>query len=79
MDETRALRDYVGRGRFDVPLRAICPQPAAGAPPAPITGDRRLRALGWRRDVDRPLWRIEQDAPLPFTLLSVILDIKVND
>lgn len=79
LEETRALRADVGRGLFDVPLRAFGPQPAAGAPPAAVTGDRRLRALGWRRDVDRPLWRIEQDAPLPFTLLSVILDIKVND
>lgn len=79
LEETRALRVDVGRGLYDVPLRVFGPQAASASPPAAVTGDRRLRALGWRRDVDRPLWRIEQDAPLPFTLLSVILDIKVND
>ena len=26
-----------------------------------------------------PLWRVEQSAPLPFTLLSVTTELKVND
>ena len=27
----------------------------------------------------RPLWRIEQSAALPFTLLSVMTEVKLND
>ncbi|HYG89538.1 MAG TPA: hypothetical protein VD978_25155 [Azospirillum sp.] len=78
LEDTAALRVDLGRGLFDMPLHRFGPQPVAGAPPR-VSGDRRLRALGWRRDVDKPLWRIEQDAPLPFTLLSVTMELKVND
>lgn len=78
LEDTAALRVDLGRGAVDLPLHRLGPQPADGVPPR-VSGDRRMRALGWRRDVDRPLWRIEQDAPLPFTLLSVTMDLKVNN
>ena len=47
--------------------------------PARVSGLRRLRSLGWARDRTQPLWRVEQSAPLPFTLLSVTTELKVND
>jgi hypothetical protein len=47
--------------------------------PAPFTGDKVLRALGWRAADVTPLWRILGTRPLPFTLLSVTTEIKVND
>jgi len=50
-----------------------------GEAPALFSGDRELRGLGWLRGMARPLWRIEQDAPLPFTLLAVIADLKGAD
>ncbi len=78
LEETAALRVDLGRGLQDLPLHRLGPRPVDGVPPR-VSGDRRLRALGWRRDIDVPLWRIEQDAPLPFTLLSVTMDMKVND
>ncbi|MCW2245358.1 hypothetical protein M2352_000949 [Azospirillum fermentarium] len=78
LEETAALRVDVGAGLTDLPLHRFGPQPAGGVP-KPVSGDRRLRALGWRRDIDTPLWRIEQDAPVPFTLLSVTMELKVND
>ena len=78
LEETAALRTDLGRGLQDLPLHRTGPQPAGGVP-ARISGDRKLRALGWRRDFDRPLWLIRQDAPLPFTLLSVTTELKVND
>ncbi|HYH18036.1 MAG TPA: hypothetical protein VD995_05405 [Azospirillum sp.] len=78
LEDTAALRVDVGRGLYDLPLHRFGPQPADGTPPR-VSGDRRLRALGWRRDIDTPLWRIEQDAPLPFTLLSVTMELKVSD
>lgn len=78
LEDTAALRVDVGAGLTDLPLHRFGPQPAGGVP-VPVSGDRRLRALGWRRDIDTPLWRIEQDAPVPFTLLSVTMELKVND
>ncbi|MBP2313372.1 hypothetical protein [Azospirillum soli] len=78
LEDTAALRADLGRGLQDLPLHRAGPQPAGGVPPR-VSGDRKLRALGWRRDIDRPLWRIQQDAPLPFTLLSVTMELKVND
>ncbi|WP_029009195.1 hypothetical protein [Azospirillum halopraeferens] len=79
LEDTAALRVDLGRGPFELPLHRFGPRPAGDGPPARVSGDRRLRALGWRRDIDAPLWRIEQDAPLPFTLLSVTMELKVND
>ncbi len=78
LEDTAALRVDVGAGPTDLPLHRFGPQPAGGVPER-VSGDRRLRALGWRSDIDTPLWRIEQDAPLPFTLLSVTMELKVND
>ncbi|WP_342760747.1 hypothetical protein [Azospirillum thermophilum] len=78
LEETAALSVDLGRGLQALPLHRFGPQPAGGLP-ARASGDRRLRALGWRRDIGTPLWRIEQDAPLPFTLLSVTMEMKVND
>lgn len=45
----------------------------------PYTGDKRIRAFGWRYDLTTPLWRIESAVPLPFTLLSVITTFKTSD
>ena len=47
-------------------------------PDLPFTGDRAVRALGWRRGADQPPWRIQQDTPLPCALLSVTTEVKVN-
>lgn len=77
--DTAALRVDVGNGPIDLPLHRFGPQPPEGYAPARFTGDRRLRALGWRRDIDQPPWRIEQDSPVPFTLLSATMDLKVSD
>ncbi|MGI9487321.1 MAG: hypothetical protein ACR2RF_15880 [Geminicoccaceae bacterium] len=69
--ETSSLRVDTGGGLRDL-LFPTSPDPT------PFTGDRALRALGWRRGAnDRP-WRIEQSTPLPFTLLSATTEIKVN-
>ncbi len=64
---TEALRIDVGLGLHEVAL-----------PDIPFTGDVELRALGWRRGPAAPAWRVEQDVPLPFTLLSATTDTSVN-
>lgn len=79
LQDTAALRLDVGRGLGDVSLRQIGEEEILDAPPAPLSGDIRVRALGWQADATKPLWRIEQNTPLPFTLLSVSTELKVND
>ena len=44
-----------------------------------FTGDISLGAGGWRRDGSVPLWRIEDETPLPFHLLSAATELKVTD
>lgn len=75
---TQALRLDVGRGLRDIALRETGDNLLDTPPPA-ISGDVRVRALGWQESGDRPLWRIEQDLPLGFALLAAITQIKVND
>jgi hypothetical protein len=78
LEDTQALRADLGRGFRDLPFRTLGDD-LLDRPTAPFTGDKSARGLGWRRSPARPLWRIVQDAPLPFTLLSVTTDLKVND
>ncbi len=76
--ETAALSVDLGRGAEPVPFRRL-DTALLDAAPARFTGDVTLRGLGWRRDRLRPLWRIEGDAPLPMTLLSVTTEIRMTD
>ncbi len=75
--ETAALSVDLGRGPIAIPFRRLGPGVLDAEPPR-FTGDRTIRALGWRRDVASPLWRIESDVPLPMTLLSVTTDMRLN-
>lgn len=75
---TAALSVDLGRGAEPVAFRRL-DTALLDAPPAPFTGDVTLRGLGWRRDRLRPLWRVEGDAPLSFTLLSVTTEIRMTD
>lgn len=74
---TAALYVDTGRGVIDCPLRRLGTS-ALGANIDLFTGDRSLRAYGWRKDASRSVWRIEQSAPLPFTLLSVASEMSSN-
>lgn len=76
---TRQMRIDTGGGPVDVPFRDFgAAAPLGSAPPA-FTGEKRIRALGWKRAGLEPLWRIELPAPLPFALLSATQEMKVND
>jgi hypothetical protein len=75
---TAALSVDLGRGAEPVSFRRL-DTPLLDAPPPRFTGDVTLRGLGWRRDRLRPLWRIEGETPLPFTLLSVTTEIRMTD
>ena len=77
LQDTAALRLDTGRGFTNVPFKTFG-NTLLDTPPQPFTGDKKVRALGWRRDGTQPLWRIEQSTPLPFTLLSVTTEININ-
>lgn len=79
VDETAALCLDVGRGLRDIPLRQLGEDAVAGQPPPVVSEDIRVRAFGWQAGGSKPLWRIAQTVPLPFTLLSVTTELKVND
>ncbi|MCC7427215.1 MAG: hypothetical protein IT557_09935 [Alphaproteobacteria bacterium] len=77
VQDTASLAVDTGRGARPVPFRRF------GAidldtPPAPFTGDITVRALGWRRDAARSLWRITGDTPMPLTILAVTTEMRVN-
>lgn len=42
------------------------------------TADIVVRALGWVRSPDKPLWRIIGETPKPFKLVSVTQDLKIG-
>lgn len=79
LHETSALRLDTGRGLRDIPLRQIGEEEDPGTPPPVVSEDIRIRAFGWHPGGSVPLWRIEQSMPLPFTLLAVITELKVNN
>ncbi len=79
VQDTQALKLDVGRGLSDIALRQIGEDEILDTPPPLVSSDISVRALGWQNDRTQPLWRIEQDVPLAFTLLSVTTQIKVND
>lgn len=78
VENTQALKFDMGRGLKDITLREIGDD-LLDAPPPAVSGDISIRALGWQRDGTAPLWRIEQDTPYPFVLLSVTTELKIND
>ncbi len=79
LKDTAALRLDIGRGLNDIALREIGETSVLDQPPPIVSRDISVRSLGWPSDRSKPLWRIEQNVPLPFTLLSVTAELKVND
>lgn len=79
IEDTAALRLDVGRGLRDIPLRQFGVDVILDEAPPRVSRDIRVHALGWQNDGSQPLWRIEHDMPLPFTLLSVTTELKIND
>jgi len=74
---TSALRLDVGTGLQDIAFKRFGQAEWDQGTPA-FTGDKTVRAFGWRHGGIEPLWRIEQDTPLPFVLLSVASEISLN-
>lgn len=77
VEDTAALRLDTGSGLKDIALSAAA-EIELNAPAPQVSRDVSIRALGWSRDLSKPLWRIEQSIALPFTLLSVKTEMKVG-
>lgn len=78
LKDTQALKLDVGRGPKDIPFKQIGPAGVLDSAPQPFTGDMTVRALGWRSNGIERLWRVEQDTPLAFSVMSVVEEITVN-
>lgn len=78
LHETCALRVDVGYGLIDVPFKRFG-NARLDEGPHTFTGDKTVRAFGWRSDGTLPAWRIDQDTPLPFKLLSVVLRASLSE
>lgn len=79
LHDTHALSVDTGSGLKDIALRHLGQQQILNAPSIGISGDLKLRTFGWHKDNTAILWRLEQDTPLPCSILSVTMQLKVND
>ena len=77
LQDTAALRLDTGRGFQEIPFNRFGAS-VLDSQPQPFSGDRTIRAFGWRKDSTKPLWRIEQDTPLNFSLLSISTELSIN-
>ena len=75
--ETRSLRVDTGGGLRELILPNLGDDAIDGASSS-FTGDRSVRAFGWRRGARQVPWRVKQTTPLPCTLLSATTEVKVN-
>ena len=76
--DTRCFCIDMGGGYLQVPLKRLFKDKILDAPPSAYSGDVKLRALGWIREMDTPLWSVKTDEPLAFTLLSAVLEVKIK-
>lgn len=76
---SRSLRLNFGSGYFEVPLKRIYKDKILDTPALNYTGDVELRSLGWKKDMEMPMWSIKSAIPVPFTLLSAIVELKIKE
>lgn len=69
----------MGKGFLQVPLKRLFKDEILDAPLSTYSGDIHLRAIGWIREMNKPLWSIKSDEPMTFTLLSSVLEVKTQD
>lgn len=75
---SRSFRINIGGGYFEVPLKKMYRDQLLDAPAISYDGDVELRSLGWIKDMERPIWSIRSSVPVPFTLLSAVIEVKVK-
>lgn len=78
LKDTQALKLNVGRGAKDIPFKKVGGTGVLDSAPQSFSGDITVRSLGWRGSDLTGLWRIEQDTPLPFSVMSAVEEITAN-
>ncbi len=78
LKDTQALSLDVGRGPKEIPFKRIGLNGVLDSGPQLFSGDITVRALGWRQSGTESLWRIEQETPLPFSVMSVVEELGAN-
>ena len=73
---TSALEVNTGNGTNPVPFKRLTKTGVLDYPIPNFTGDKTVRALGWQRGEPKPLWLVEQEIPLPCTILSILTEIS---
>ena len=68
----------IGNGYSEVPLRTISAETKFDEPLKIFSGDIELKAIGWNKSINTPLWSIKSDIPVAFTLLSTYLKVKTK-
>lgn len=76
--ESRALNLNIGSGYGEVPLPRDFGGRLLDAEPSNYTGDVSVKAVGWNRDLQKPLWSIMSSKPCPFTLLGAVVEVKIK-
>lgn len=76
---TKSFCVDVGNGYLDVPLKRLFKNKILDAPPIVYSGDVDLRSVKWIRDLEKAVWSIKSDVPLPFCLLSVVMKLKIKN
>ncbi len=76
--DSQGLCIDLGEGYHEVSLEKICSKNKLDMKPKLFSGDVEMKALGWIRDINKPMWSIKSDTPFCFTLLSVLLKVKVK-
>ncbi len=76
--ESRALNLDIGSGYGEVPLPRDFGGRLLDAEPSNYTGDVSVKAVGWNRDLQKPLWSIMSSKPCPFTLLGAVVEVKIK-
>lgn len=69
----------IGNGYIHYPLKRIHRDSIFDSPPLTYSGDVQMRALGWIREMDQPMWSVKSDEPLAFTLLSAVAELKLKE
>lgn len=77
--DSRTFCIDLGNGHFEVPLKRMYKDKLLDAPAISYSGDVELRSLGWLQDMEKPFWSIKSQVPMPFTLLSAVVEIKTKE
>lgn len=79
LQDSQILQLDVGQGLRNISLSKCGQITTSNEALDKVSGDIKVRALGWQNNCQKPLWHIKQDEPYQFTLLAVSLELKIND